>query len=88
MMTVSAVEFQKTFGRYQDETFSQPRAIMPDDGDCLVVLSVEEYQQLKRRDRVAFKTEELTDDEVRTITSSRMDPRHDYLNAELGQGSA
>jgi hypothetical protein len=33
--------------------------------------------------RRTFRTEELSEAEVKAITESRMDPRHDYLNDEL-----
>lgn len=83
MMTVSAAEFQRNFGRYQDEALKQPLAITRNGRDRLVVLAVEEYERLKRRDRVVFRTEDLTEGEVAAITEGGMDPRHDHLNAEL-----
>jgi PHD/YefM family antitoxin component YafN of YafNO toxin-antitoxin module len=83
MMTVSAVEFQRHFGRYQDEALKQPVAIARNGRDRLVDLAVEEYERLKRRDRAVFITAELSDAEVKAITEGGMDPRHDHLNAEL-----
>ena len=85
MLTVSAAEFQRNFGRYQDEALKQPVSITRNGRDRLVVLAVEEYQRLKRRDRTVFKTEDLSDAEVRAITGGGMDPRHDHLDAELEQ---
>jgi prevent-host-death family protein len=83
MMTVSAAEFQRNFGRYQDEALKQPVSITRNGRDRLVVLSVEEYQRLKRRDRMVFKTEELSEADIKAITEGGMDARHDHLNAEL-----
>lgn len=83
MLSVSAVEFQRNFGRYQDEALKQPLSITRNGRERLVVLAAEEYQRLKRRDRVVFKTEELSDAELQAITEGGMDPRHDHLNAEL-----
>jgi len=83
MLTVSAVEFQRNFGRYQDEALKQPLSITRNGRDWLVILSVEEYQRLKRRERVVFKTEELSEAEIQAITERGMDARHDYLTAEL-----
>jgi prevent-host-death family protein len=57
MLTVSAAEFQRNFGRYQDEALKQPVSITRNGRDRLVVLAVEEYQRLKRRDRDVVKTE-------------------------------
>lgn len=50
-----------------------------------MVLSVEEYQRLKRRERVVFKTENLSEAEIHAITEGGIDARHDHLNAELDQ---
>jgi hypothetical protein len=35
------------------------------------------------RNRVVFRTEDLSEAEVRAITEGEMDPRHNHLNAEL-----
>ena len=83
MLTVSAAEFQRHFGRYQDEALKQPLSISRNGRDRLVVLAVEEYQRLKRRDRTVFKTEELSDAELNAMTDGGMDPRHNHLNTEL-----
>jgi prevent-host-death family protein len=83
MQSVSAAEFQRNFGRYQDEALKQPLSITRNGRDRLVVLSTEEYQRLKRRDRQVFKAEELSDAEIKAITEGGMDARHDHLNAEL-----
>jgi len=66
VMTVSAAEFQRHFGRYQDEALKQPFAITRNG-----------------RDRLVFRTEDLTEGEVEAITHGGMDPRHVHLNAEL-----
>jgi len=83
MLSVSAAEFQRNFGRYQDEALKQPVSITRNGRERLVVLSIDEYQRLKRRDRAVFKTEDLTPEEVEAITQTGMDSRHDHLNAEL-----
>ncbi len=83
MLSVSAVEFQRNFGRYQDEALKQPLSITRNGRDRLVVLAVEEYQRLKRRDRDVFKTDDLSETEIQAITQGGMDARHDHLNAEL-----
>ncbi|WP_428536208.1 type II toxin-antitoxin system Phd/YefM family antitoxin [Rhodopila sp.] len=85
MLTVSAAEFQRNFGRYQDEALKQPLSITRNGRDRLVVLAVEEYQRLKRRDRLVFQSEDLDDTEVKALTEGAMDSRHDHLNAELDE---
>jgi uncharacterized protein YfkK (UPF0435 family) len=46
-------------------------------------MAVEEYQRLKRRDRVVRKTEDLSAAELEAIANTEMDPRHNHLDAEL-----
>jgi PHD/YefM family antitoxin component YafN of YafNO toxin-antitoxin module len=83
MLTVSAAEFQRNFGRYQDEALKQPLSITRNGRDRLVVLAVEEYQRLKRRDRVVRLTEDMSAAEIEAIANTEMDPRHNHLDAEL-----
>jgi prevent-host-death family protein len=83
MLMVSAAEFQRNFGRYQDEALKQPLTITRNGRDRLVVVAVEEYQRLKQRDRVVRKTEELSAAELEAIANTEMDPRHNHLDAEL-----
>ncbi len=45
--------------------------------------ALERYMRQKRRDRRVFRTEDLSDAELRAITEDGMDARHDHLNAEL-----
>jgi prevent-host-death family protein len=83
MLTVSAAEFQRHFGRYQDEALKQPVSITSNGRDRLVVLAVEEYQRLKRRDRTVRKVRDMSAAELEAIANTEMDPRHNHLNAEL-----
>ncbi len=83
MITVTAAEFQRHFGRYQDEALTQPVAISRNGRERVVMISVDEYRRLKRRSREVVKAEDLTDAEVAQIAKGRMDPRHDHLDAEL-----
>ena len=83
MRSVSAAEFQRNFSRYQDEALKQPLPITRNGRDRLVVLAVEEYQRLKRRDRVVRKTEDLSAADLKAIANTEMDRRHNHLDAEL-----
>ena len=83
MLTVSADEFQRNFGRYQDEALKQPVSITRNGREGLVVLAVEEYQRLKQRDRVVRQVSEMTSAELEAIGRVEMDPRHTHLDDEL-----
>ena len=67
MITVTSVEFQRHFGRYQDEALKTPVAITRNGRERLVVMSAEEYQRLKRRDRTVTPIECLTETELAAI---------------------
>jgi prevent-host-death family protein len=46
MLTVTAAEFQRHFGRYLDEALIQPVTITRNGQARLVMISVEEYERL------------------------------------------
>jgi PHD/YefM family antitoxin component YafN of YafNO toxin-antitoxin module len=64
MIKVSAAEFQRNIDRYQDMALEQPVAITRNGRERTVMLSVEEYHRLKRRDRQALG---LEDSRTRTL---------------------
>jgi len=81
--TVSAGDFQRHFGGYQDEALKQPLVITNNGRERLVVLAVEEYQRLNRRDRAVRKVADMGAAELEAVANTEMDPRHDHPNAEL-----
>jgi PHD/YefM family antitoxin component YafN of YafNO toxin-antitoxin module len=82
LATVSAAEFQRHFGRYQDEALVHPLAITRNERERLVVLSSEEYHPLRRCSREVLLASDLTDAELDLIAKTEMDPRHEHLNSE------
>ena len=83
MITVTAAEFQRHFGRYQDEALTQPVAITRNGRERLVMLSADEYRRLKRRDREVLRAGDLSDADLKAIAKTEMDPRHAHLDEEL-----
>ena len=67
MQRVTSREFQRNFGRFQDEALRAPLSITRNGRERLVLLSVEEYARLKRRDREALFVEELSEAEIEAI---------------------
>ena len=49
-LKVSAAEFQRNIGRYQDLALRQPVAVTRNGRDSTVLISTDEYERLKRRD--------------------------------------
>jgi prevent-host-death family protein len=67
MITVSSMELQRNFGRYQDAALTEPVAVTRNGRDRLVLLSVDEYQRLKKRDRQVLPLEDFTEEDLRAI---------------------
>ena len=67
MQRITSREFQRNFGRCQDDALKEPLAITRNGRDRLVILSVDEYERLKRRDRQALAVEDLSDEEIEAI---------------------
>jgi hypothetical protein len=80
VVRVSATEFGKEVGRYQDLALNQTVVITRNGRDRTVMVSAEEYQRLKRRDRQVYAAGELPDEIVETIRGSEMDARHQHLD--------
>ena len=59
---VTASEFQQAFGALSDKARHEPVIITKHGRDSLVVMSVEEWERLKRRDRTVGRTTELPEE--------------------------
>ena len=71
MITVSAAEFQRYFGRYQDEALTQPVVITRIGRERLVMISVDEYRRLRRSDRQVIRAGGLSDADLAAIEETR-----------------
>ena len=71
MVKVSAAEFQRNIGRYQDVALTQPVAVTRNGRERTVMISVEEYRRLKRRDRRVMSLEDFTDADVAALEATR-----------------
>src|SRR5438045_9181149 len=63
-MRISSAEFQKKFESLADKALTEPVTITRDGRDRLVLMSVEEYDRLKRRDRRVVRLEDFTVQEM------------------------
>jgi len=82
-MRISSAEFQKKFGTLADKALTQPVTITRNGRDRLVLLSVEEYDRLKRRDRRVVRLEDFTDEEMALIAQADVPAGYAHLDAEL-----
>ena len=74
MLMITSADFQRNFGRYQDEALKEPIAITRNGRERLVVLSTEEYHRLKRRDRRVMGLEEFTAADLEAIRRAEPPP--------------
>jgi prevent-host-death family protein len=82
-MKISSAEFQRNFGALSDRALREPLTITSDGRDRLVLLSVEEYNRLKRRDRRVVRLEDFTEEEMVLIAKAEVPPELAYLDEEL-----
>lgn len=83
MSIVTSKEFQRNLGLYQDKALAEPVTITKNGRERLVLLSVEEYQRLKRRDRRVGLTSELPDEWIEAVKNAKVPDEYAYLDAEL-----
>lgn len=70
IVRVSAAEFQRNIGRYQDLALSRPVAVSRNGREGTVLISEEEYRRLKRRDREVLGLDDFTDDDLKAIENA------------------
>jgi prevent-host-death family protein len=87
MSTVTAKEFQRQPGRYQRLAQAAPLTITAHGEPSLVLMSVAEYERLRRRDREVLVIEELSldqvDDLLDALANSRPDPEAAAFDHEM-----
>jgi hypothetical protein len=71
MVKVSAAEFQRNIGRYQDLALTRPVAVTRNGRERTLMISVEEYRRLKRCDRRVMSLDDFTDDDIAALEAVR-----------------
>jgi prevent-host-death family protein len=82
-VTLSASEFQERVGEALDRSLSHPVLITKHGRPRNVVLSYDEYERLRARDRRAVRAQDLTDEDIAALEASEMTPGYEHLDAEL-----
>jgi PHD/YefM family antitoxin component YafN of YafNO toxin-antitoxin module len=80
---VSAAEFRRDIGRYQDIALVQPVAVTRNGRECTVMISIEEYHRLKRRDRQVLELEDFTDADLAALEQTRAPESSKAFDHEL-----
>lgn len=85
--TVPASEFTRNFGRYRMQAQREPVAVSSHGQVTGYFVGPDDYEAFKRfqDQRHSFATEELSDEKIKAIAGSSMDPRHAHLDALLDQ---
>lgn len=83
IMRVSAADLVRKFGTLADQALGEPMTITRNGRDRLVLMSVEEYARLKRRDREVIQPNQLTADERAAIASAEVPAEFAALDEEL-----
>lgn len=83
MIKVSAADFQRDVGRYQDVALQEPVSVTRDGRDSIVLLSSDEYARLKRRDREVLDLADFTEADIEAVRRTEPSPHADAFNHEV-----
>jgi len=82
-MRVTASEFQQSFGMLSDKARQEPVVITKHGRDSLVVMPVEEWERLKRRDRRVGAAADLPEEWIAAVEVAEVPDEYAHLDAEL-----
>jgi prevent-host-death family protein len=80
---VTSSEFQQAFGALADKARREPVVITKHGRDSLVIMPVEEWERLKRRDRQVGLTEDLPDEWIEAVRAAQVPEEFADLDAEM-----
>ncbi|MEJ8853864.1 type II toxin-antitoxin system prevent-host-death family antitoxin [Variovorax robiniae] len=83
MLTVPSTEFAKNFGHYREVVQAEPVAVTSHNRVTGYFISRKEFEELvrlKARATNAYAVEDLPEEAIQALASSRMDSRHGPLN--------
>jgi prevent-host-death family protein len=83
MIKVSAAEFQRNIGRYQDLALTQVVTVTRNGRERTVLISVDEYQRLKRRDRQVLSLSDFTGEDIAALEATRAPDEAKAFDSEL-----
>ena len=85
MIKVSAAEFQRNIGRYQDMALTQPVVVIRNGRERIVMISTEEYHRLKRRDRQVLSLDDFDDADIAALEANSAPESSKAFDHELDQ---
>ena len=84
MGIVLSSELQKQFGRYFDEAMIRPVGVSRNRRVRFVMVPIEDYDRMRRRERVACRTEDIDDNTLDAIRAVQPAAECDVAKAQLG----
>jgi PHD/YefM family antitoxin component YafN of YafNO toxin-antitoxin module len=88
LLAVSAKEASSRFGFYTDEAMLRPVGIQRHGTTRVVMISLDEYERLKRRDRQVIRTEDLDEHTIEAILSAEPGERSREAGRRLADPDA
>ncbi|RWK54508.1 type II toxin-antitoxin system Phd/YefM family antitoxin [Mesorhizobium sp.] len=85
MIKVSAAEFQRNIGRYQDMALTQPVVVTSNGRERTVMISTEEYHRLKRRERQVLGLDDFDDADIAALEATSAPESSKAFDHELDQ---
>jgi len=82
-MRVSTADFIRNYSTLADRALAEPVTITKHGRDRLVVVSADEYERLKRRDRRVLASADLPDRVLELIAQADVPAEYAHLNEEL-----
>jgi prevent-host-death family protein len=79
-ISITGEQLQKSPGRLRSEARRTPVVVTYHGRPELVVMSVEDFETLRRNRRIAYRSDEMPADRLERLATAKMDDRHDALN--------
>ena len=83
MTSITSKTIQREYGRVRSMARAEPITITHHGRDDLVLVSAEEFQRLKRRDREVLLVEDLSNDDLKMLLEADPPPEADAFNHEM-----
>lgn len=88
LLEVSARDVASRFGYYTDEAMQRPVGVQRHGRTRIVMLSLKEYERLKRRDREVVRTEDLDEETLEAILTAEPGERSKDAGRRLADTGA
>lgn len=83
VQTAEATDVQRRFAYWKRKAQQSPVRVRNHGQDEIVMVSVDEYERLKMRDREVLTLADLSDEDVAEIMRARVPAKYKHLDKEL-----